>query len=158
MSSSGKGQSLLKGPTTCRPPGITPPRRRVNQGRVIVEGFIDFDYEITQLTVRACDASGGADLFLRPHRPCAGVGRLRGILAAPGRARRPGALAGDAGAVTANLGGRGLFGVELFVKGDMVWFSEVSPRPHDTGLVTLCSSASPSLSCTPAPSSACRWT
>jgi len=113
---------------------------RVNQGRVIVEGFIDFDYEITQLTVRAVGASGQVETFF-----CEPVGHVQingdyveswqpmaMSAAALAESRRIAAL------VTGNLGGRGIFGVELFVKGDRVWFSEVSPRPHDTGLVTLC--------------------
>ena len=114
---------------------------RVNQGRVIVEGFIDFDYEITQLTVRACDASGAVQTYF-----CDPIGHVQVsgdyVESWQPQAMSPAALARSreiAGAVTANLGGRGLFGVELFVKGDEVWFSEVSPRPHDTGLVTLCS-------------------
>lgn len=140
MSSSGKGQSLLRGPEDVeRAWHYSQQGGRVAGGRIIVEGFIDFDYEITQLTVRAIGASGAVDTYF-----CEPVGHVQVAgdyveswqpqpmsEAARERARA------IAGAVTANLGGRGLFGVELFVKGDMVWFSEVSPRPHDTGLVTL---------------------
>jgi len=112
---------------------------RVEQARVIVEGRVDFDFEITQLTVRSL----GADGAMRTDF-CAPIGhrQVKGDYveswqpqsmssAALARARE------IAGAVTADLGGLGVFGVELFVKGDAVWFSEVSPRPHDTGLVTL---------------------
>ena len=140
MSSSGKGQSLLRGPADVEKAwDYAQQGGRVAGGRVIVEGFIDFDYEITQLTVRAIGASGAVETFF-----CEPVGHVQVAgdyveswqpqpmsEAARARARE------IAGAVTANLGGRGLFGVELFVKGDQVWFSEVSPRPHDTGLVTL---------------------
>jgi phosphoribosylglycinamide formyltransferase 2 len=111
----------------------------VETALVIVEGRIDFDFEITLLTVRAVGASGEVETSF-----CAPVGhrQVKGdyveswqpqpmTAAALARARD------IAGKVTAALGGRGLFGVELFVKGDEVWFSEVSPRPHDTGLVTL---------------------
>ena len=140
MSSSGKGQSLLRGPDDVEKAwNYAQQGGRVAGGRVIVEGFIDFDYEITQLTVRAIGASGEVETFF-----CAPVGHVQVAgdyveswqpqpmsEVALARARE------IAGAVTAELGGRGLFGVELFVKGDRVWFSEVSPRPHDTGLVTL---------------------
>ena len=111
---------------------------RVEQARVIVEGRIDFDFEITLLTVRSLRGRRGAHRLLRPDRPPAGQGRLCRELAAPGDdPRRPGRGADIAGKVTDALGGLGMFGVELFVKGDEVWFSEVTPRPHDTGLVTL---------------------
>ena len=140
MSSSGKGQSLLKGPDDVQKAwDYAAAGGRVNQGRVIVEGFIDFDYEITQLTVRACDASGAVQTYF-----CDPIGHVQVsgdyVESWQPQAMSPAALARSreiVGAVTANLGGRGLFGVELFVKGDEVWFSEVSPRPHDTGLVTL---------------------
>ena len=132
---------------------------RVNQGRVIVEGFIDFDYEITQLTVRACDASGAVQTYF-----CDPIGHVQVsgdyVESWQPQAMSPAALARSreiAGAVTANLGGRGLFGVELFVKGDEVWFSEVSPRPPTPAWSPCAPSASRSSSCTPAPSSACRW-
>ena len=101
----------------------------------------DFDYEITLLTVRARDASGNVVTHF-----CEPIGHVQVsgdyVESWQPQAMTPAALKRSqeiAAAVTGNLGGRGLFGVELFVKGDMVWFSEVSPRPHDTGLVTLCS-------------------
>ena len=142
MSSSGKGQSLLRGPDDVQKAWDTAASGgRVNQGRVIVEGFIDFDYEITLLTVRARDAGGEVVTHF-----CEPIGHIQVagdyVESWQPQAMTPAALARAqeiAAAVTGNLGGRGLFGVELFVKGDMVWFSEVSPRPHDTGLVTLCS-------------------
>ena len=142
MSSSGKGQSLLRGPDDVQKAwDYAASGGRVNQGRVIVEGFIDFDYEITLLTVRARDASGNVVTHF-----CEPIGHVQVsgdyVESWQPQAMTPAALKRSqeiAAAVTGNLGGRGLFGVELFVKGDMVWFSEVSPRPHDTGLVTLCS-------------------
>ncbi|OMG53571.1 phosphoribosylglycinamide formyltransferase 2 [Azonexus hydrophilus] len=142
MSSSGKGQSLLRGPDdVAKAWDYAASGGRVNQGRVIVEGFIDFDYEITLLTVRARDAGGAV-----VTRFCEPIGHVQVagdyVESWQPQAMTPAALQRSqeiAAAVTGNLGGRGLFGVELFVKGDMVWFSEVSPRPHDTGLVTLCS-------------------
>ncbi|MDX5365398.1 MAG: ATP-grasp domain-containing protein, partial [Alphaproteobacteria bacterium] len=107
--------------------------------RVIVEGLIDFDYEITQLTVRAVGASGEIETQF-----CAPIGH-RQVKGDYVESWQPQEMSGKAlsasrdiaAKVTGALGGRGIFGVELFVKGDMVWFSEVSPRPHDTGLVTL---------------------
>jgi phosphoribosylglycinamide formyltransferase 2 len=106
---------------------------------VIVEGFIAFDYEITQLTVRAIGVSGEVETSY-----CEPIGHVQVngdyVESWQPMAMTPLALqkARDiAGAVTGALGGRGIFGVELFVTGDRVWFSEVSPRPHDTGLVTL---------------------
>ena len=142
MSSSGKGQSLLRGPDDVQKAwDYAASGGRVNQGRVIVEGFIDFDYEITLLTVRARNAAGDVVTHF-----CEPVGHVQVagdyVESWQPQPMTPAALARAqeiAAAVTGNLGGRGLFGVELFVKGDMVWFSEVSPRPHDTGLVTLCS-------------------
>jgi len=109
---------------------------RAGKGRVIIEGFIDFDYEITLLTVRHI----GGTTFCAPvgHRQEKGDYQESW----QPQAMSPIALAEServAKAVTEALGGRGLFGVELFIKGDQVWFSEVSPRPHDTGLVTLIS-------------------
>ena len=142
MSSSGKGQSLLRGPTDVQTAwDYAASGGRVNQGRVIVEGFIDFDYEITLLTVRARDASGEVQTyFCEPigHVQVAGdyVESWQPQPMTPAALQRAQEIAA---AVTGNLGGRGIFGVELFIRGDMVWFSEVSPRPHDTGLVTLCS-------------------
>jgi len=140
MSSSGKGQSKIDGPADVQKAwDHAMAGGRVSHGRVIVEGFIDFDYEITLLTVRALDAHG---------QVATAFGETIGHLQVSGdyveswqpHPMRPEALAkaqAIAQAVTDNLGGQGLFGVELFVKGDQVWFSEVSPRPHDTGLVTL---------------------
>ena len=142
MSSSGKGQSLLRGPDDVQKAwDYAASGGRVNQGRVIVEGFIDFDYEITLLTVRARNSAGEVVThFCEPigHIQVAGdyVESWQPQVMTPAALKRSQEIAA---AVTGNLGGRGLFGVELFVKGDMVWFSEVSPRPHDTGLVTLCS-------------------
>ncbi|MDR6394403.1 phosphoribosylglycinamide formyltransferase 2 [Herbaspirillum seropedicae] len=142
MSSSGKGQSKIDGPDEIESAwNYAAAGGRVDAGRVIVEGFIDFDYEITLLTVRSlnengdtitsfCDPIGHVQVkgdyveSWQPHpMPGAALEKARDI------ARK----------VTENLGGLGLFGVELFVKGDMVWFSEVSPRPHDTGMVTMVS-------------------
>jgi phosphoribosylglycinamide formyltransferase 2 len=114
---------------------------RVSHGRVIVEGFIDFDYEITQLTVRARAADGAIATHF-----CAPIGHVQVhgdyVESWQPHAMAPAALARAreiAQTVTGDLGGQGIFGVELFVKGEQVWFSEVSPRPHDTGLVTLIS-------------------
>ncbi len=142
MSSSGKGQSLLRGPDDVNKAwDYAAAGGRVDQGRVIVEGFVDFQYEITLLTVRACDRDGA----VRTHF-CEPIGHVQvsGDYVESWQPQRmsPAALKRSqeiAAAVTGDLGGRGIFGVELFVKGDEVWFSEVSPRPHDTGLVTLCS-------------------
>ena len=142
MSSSGKGQSLLRGPQDVAPAWEHALESgRVNAARVIVEGLVDFDYEITQLTVRAVGASGSVETFF-----CEPVGHVQVsgdyVESWQPQAMSPLALqrARDvAGKVTTALGGRGVFGVELFIKGDEVWFSEVSPRPHDTGLVTLAS-------------------
>lgn len=147
MSSSGKGQSKIDGPAdVAKAWAYAMEGGRVSHGRVIVEGFIDFDYEITQLTVRA--AGRGAELSqvatqVTTHF-CEPIGhkQVSGDYVESWQPQPMSALALQrsrdiAKAVTDNLGGQGLFGVELFVKGDMVWFSEVSPRPHDTGLVTL---------------------
>ncbi|RYE77420.1 MAG: formate-dependent phosphoribosylglycinamide formyltransferase, partial [Oxalobacteraceae bacterium] len=116
---------------------------RVDAGRVIVEGFIDFDYEITLLTVRANGAgSNGTNeietVFCEPigHKQVQGD-YVESWQPQPMSPRALDNARDIAAKVTANLGGRGVFGVELFVKGDMVWFSEVSPRPHDTGMVTM---------------------
>jgi phosphoribosylglycinamide formyltransferase 2 len=137
MSSSGKGQSLLQGPDDLQAAwDYAQEGGRAGKGRVIVEGFIDFDYEITLLTVR--HASGTSFCAPVGHRQVKGDYHESW----QPQAMRPAALAEServALAVTEALGGRGLFGVELFIKGDQVWFSEVSPRPHDTGLVTLIS-------------------
>ena len=140
MSSSGKGQSKIDTPADVAAAwDYAMAGGRVSHGRVIVEGFIDFDYEITLLTVRAGPEGAVATLFCEPI----GHVQVSGDYVESWQPQRmtPQALARAqdiAAAITGNLGGRGLFGVELFVKGDEVWFSEVSPRPHDTGLVTLC--------------------
>jgi len=141
MSSSGKGQSLIRtGEDIQAAWDYAAAGGRVNQGRVIIEGMIDFDYEITQLTVRAIGTSGQVETFF-----CEPIGhiQMKGDYVESWQPMRMSPKAIEraheiAKAVTSNLGGRGIFGVELFIKGDDVWFSEVSPRPHDTGLVTLC--------------------
>ncbi len=140
MSSSGKGQSKIDSAAEVKAAwDYAAAGSRVDSGRVIVEGFIDFDYEITLLTVRSlgadgqvvtqfCDPIGHMQVqgdYVESWQPC----RMNPL--ALERARD------IAGKVTGDLGGLGLFGVELFVKDDMVWFSEVSPRPHDTGMVTM---------------------
>jgi len=137
MSSSGKGQSTLRKPEDIDAAwDYAQSGGRAGQGRAIVEGFISFDYEITLLTVRHRDGTS----FCEPIGHLQIDGDYRESWqpqpmsdAALERARH------IAKTVTDNLGGHGIFGVELFVKGDDVWFSEVSPRPHDTGLVTLVS-------------------
>ena len=140
MSSSGKGQSKLDGPQDLRSAwDYAMAGGRVAHGRVIVEGFIDFDYEITLLTVRAVDARGNVEThFCDPigHLPVSGdyVESWQPHPMSENALERARLIAE---AVTGDLGGLGLFGVELFVKGDKVWFSEVSPRPHDTGMVTM---------------------
>ena len=137
MSSSGKGQSTIRNEADvdsswdCAQSG-----GRAGAGKVIVEGFVDFDYEITLLTIRH---EGGVS-YCEPigHRQEDGDYRESWQPQPMSEA----ALAESkliANAVTEALGGRGLFGVELFIKGDAVFFSEVSPRPHDTGMVTLIS-------------------
>lgn len=140
MSSSGKGQSKvdsaedLAGAWHYAASG-----GRVDKGRVIVEGYIDFDYEITQLTVRARGTSGEIETHF-----CEPIGHVQvkgdyveSWQPQPMSAKALKEARRIAKAVTDNLGGLGLFGVECFVKGDEVWFSEVSPRPHDTGMVTM---------------------
>ena len=140
MSSSGKGQSKIDGPAdVAKAWDYAMAGGRVAGGRVIVEGFIDFDYEITLLTVRALSADGRVEThFCDPigHIQVSGdyVESWQPHPMAPAALQRAREIAK---AVTDNLGGQGLFGVELFVKGDTVWFSEVSPRPHDTGMVTM---------------------
>lgn len=137
MSSSGKGQSLVRSAEDIdRAWDYAQTGGRAGAGRVIVEGFIDFDYEITLLTVRH---AGGTDF-------CDPVGHLQrdGDYRESWQPQPMSPVALErartiAKTITGDLGGWGLFGVELFVKGDEVWFSEVSPRPHDTGLVTLIS-------------------
>lgn len=141
MSSSGKGQSKIDGPQDVQAAwDIAMAGGRVSHGRVIVEGFIDFDYEITLLTVRALGADGEIETNF-----CDPIGHIQVagdyVESWQPHPMHPAALEKArhiAKTVTDNLGGQGLFGVELFVQGDQVWFSEVSPRPHDTGLVTLC--------------------
>ncbi|OIP15772.1 MAG: phosphoribosylglycinamide formyltransferase 2 [Comamonadaceae bacterium CG2_30_59_20] len=148
MSSSGKGQSKINGAADVKAAwDYAMAGGRVSHGRVIVEGFIDFDYEITLLTVRAKGANGQIETHF-----CEPVGHVQVngdyVESWQPHPMHPAALAKArqiAKAVTDDLGieldgqasGLGIFGVELFVKGEQVWFSEVSPRPHDTGLVTL---------------------
>ena len=147
MSSSGKGQSKIDSPGDVKTAwDFAMAGGRVGPGRVIVEGFIDFDYEITLLTVRALSGKDGVDCEggqVETHF-CEPIGHVQVsgdyVESWQPHAMHPAALqrARDiAKAVTDNLGGQGLFGVELFVKGEQVWFSEVSPRPHDTGMVTM---------------------
>ena len=141
MSSSGKGQSLVKSKADVAAAWqYAESAGRVRGSRVIVEGFVDFDYEITLLTVRAPGANDGIETHF-----CEPIGHLQinGDYVESWQPQSMTAVAlgtahDIAAKVTAELGGSGLFGVEFFVKGDMVWFSEVSPRPHDTGMVTLC--------------------
>ncbi len=137
MSSSGKGQSTLRSEADIAPAwAYAQTGGRAGAGRCIVEGFIDFDYEITLLTVR----HAGGTAFCDPIGHLQKDGDYR-------ESWQPQAMSAQAlarvqqvaRAITDDLGGWGVFGVELFVKGDAVWFSEVSPRPHDTGLVTLVS-------------------
>jgi phosphoribosylglycinamide formyltransferase 2 len=137
MSSSGKGQSVVRGPVDAKAAWeYAQAGGRAGAGRVIVEGFVDFEYEITLLTVRH---AGGTSF-------CAPIGHLQ-VDGDYRESWQPQPMTDAAlresqriaWSITDNLGGAGIFGVELFVKGDAVWFSEVSPRPHDTGLVTLVS-------------------
>lgn len=135
MSSSGHGQSVIrKGEDVHAAWRYAQDGGRAGAGRVIVEGFVDFDYEITQLTVRHI----GGTTFLEPVGHVQVDGDYRESWQP--QAMRPKAKEKAreiAGKITEALGGRGIFGVELFVKGDQVIFSEVSPRPHDTGMVTM---------------------
>jgi phosphoribosylglycinamide formyltransferase 2 len=142
MSSSGKGQSRVTQLSEVAAAwDYAATGGRVNQGMVIVEGQIDFDYEITLLTVRAKNATGEIETHF-----CEPIGHLQ-VKGDYVESWQPQAMSKKASseaqriarAVTDNLGGLGIFGVELFVKGDQVWFSEVSPRPHDTGMVTMAS-------------------
>ena len=149
MSSSGKGQSKVDGPDDVRKAwDYAMAGGRVSHGRVIVEGFIRFDYEITLLTVRSLDPATGA---VRTDF-CAPIGHVQvhgdyveswqpHAMSATALARAQAiakAITDDLGrAADGSADGLGIYGVELFVQGDEVWFSEVSPRPHDTGLVTL---------------------
>jgi len=140
MSSSGKGQSTAETAEDiagCWHYALS--GGRVNRGRVIVEQMIRFDYEITLLTVRACGADGTVGTHF-----CAPIGhrQVKGDYVESWQPQPMSETALErareiAATITGNLGGNGLFGVELFVKGDQVWFSEVSPRPHDTGMVTM---------------------
>jgi len=142
MSSSGKGQSLVNSPEEVEQAWqYAMSDGRVKGGRVIAEEKIEFDVEITLLTVRACNNHGEVETYF-----CDPVGHIqregdyveswqpqpvsdKALRHAQQMAKK----------VTDNLGGRGVFGVELFIKGDEVWFSEISPRPHDTGMVTMIS-------------------
>jgi phosphoribosylglycinamide formyltransferase 2 len=140
MSSSGKGQSMVKTPDELQAAwDYAKASGRVDTGKVIVEAKIDFDYEITLLTVRALNTDGEADIYF-----CDPIGHVQ----EHGDYReswQPQAMTADAlglakdiaRTVVNEIGGLGLFGVELFVQGNNVWFSEVSPRPHDTGMVTM---------------------
>lgn len=135
MSSSGKGQSVIRGPEDVAAAwDYALKGGRVDLGRVIVEGFVDFDYEITLLAIRS---TAGTD-FCEPigHRQESGD-YVESWQPQPMSDVALAAAKDVADKITTALGGRGLFGVELFVQGDNVYFSEVSPRPHDTGLVTL---------------------
>jgi phosphoribosylglycinamide formyltransferase 2 len=142
MSSSGKGQSTLHGPEDLESAWNYAMRGgRVQHGRVIVEAMIAFDYEITLLTVRAADGEGGiATHFCEPigHRQDQGdyVESWQPQAMSAQALEKARQIAQQ---VTSALGGRGIFGVELFIRAEQVWFSEVSPRPHDTGMVTMAS-------------------
>ena len=137
MSSSGHGQSLVRADADIDAAwDHAQTGGRAGAGRVIVEGFVDFDYEITLLTVR----HAGGTSFCEPIGHLQEDGDYRESWQPQPMSPRALARAqAIARAITDDLGGWGVFGVELFVKGDEVWFSEVSPRPHDTGLVTLAS-------------------
>ena len=141
ISSSGKGQSVVRSKDELAAAWqYAESAARVRGSRVIVEGWIPFDYEITLLTVRARNASGGIETHY-----CDPIGHVQ-VNGDYVESWQPQPMSDVALAkareiaakITAELGGRGVFGVELFVKGDDVWFSEVSPRPHDTGMVTMC--------------------
>ncbi|WP_130618558.1 formate-dependent phosphoribosylglycinamide formyltransferase [Dyella amyloliquefaciens] len=137
MSSSGKGQSVVRREDELQAAwDYAQSGGRAGKGRVIVEGFVDFDYEITLLTVRHSDGVS----FCAPigHRQEDGDYR-ESWQPQPMSAAAQAEAERQAAAITGALGGWGVFGVEFFVKGDHVIFSEVSPRPHDTGLVTLIS-------------------
>ncbi|MFL0176845.1 formate-dependent phosphoribosylglycinamide formyltransferase [Mycobacterium sp. SMC-13] len=140
MSSSGKGQSKLDGPDdVAKAWDYAMGGARVTNTRIIVEGFVDFDYEITLLTVRARGTDDEVETqFCEPigHRQVAGD-YVESWQPHPMSAAALANAQQIAHTVTENLGGQGVFGVELFVKGDQVWFSEVSPRPHDTGMTTM---------------------
>lgn len=142
MSSSGKGQSrVTQASEVAAAWDYAASGGRVNRGTVIVEGQIDFDYEITLLTVRARGALGKVETQF-----CEPIGHVQ-VSGDYVESWQPQAMSAKAlelsreiaRKVTDSLGGLGLFGVELFIKGDLAWFSEVSPRPHDTGMVTMAS-------------------
>jgi len=137
MSSSGKGQSTIRNTDQIQAAwDYAQAGGRAGKGKVIVEGFVDFDYEITQLTVR----HAGGTSFLEPIGHTQEDGDYRESWQPQPMTATARELSQQyAKAVTDNLGGRGIFGVELFIKGDEVIFSEVSPRPHDTGMVTMIS-------------------
>ena len=144
MSSSGKGQSTIESPDDIMKAWhYAMSGGRVNRGRVIVEELIKFDYEVTQLTVRAVGPSGAVETFY-----CDPIGHVQ-VKGDYVESWQPQPMSDKAlvrgreiaKKVTDHLGGRGIFGVELFVRGDEVWFSEVSPRPHDTGMVTMATQA-----------------
>ncbi|HIF9056068.1 TPA: formate-dependent phosphoribosylglycinamide formyltransferase [Photobacterium damselae] len=137
MSSSGKGQSVIKSEADYATAWqYAQEGGRAGQGRVIVEGFVEFDYEITLLTIRAVDGIH----FCAPIGHRQEDGDYRESWQPQAMTEQALIAAQDVAAkVVDALGGYGLFGVELFVKGDQVLFSEVSPRPHDTGMVTLIS-------------------
>ena len=144
MSSSGKGQSRVERLEDLEAAwDYAVSAGRVKGARVIIEGLIEFDYEITLLTVRALDEQGKIETHF-----CDPIGHVQ-VKGDYVESWQPHAMSEKmlarakeiAEAVTAALGGRGIFGVELFVKGDQLWFSEVSPRPHDTGMVTMATQA-----------------
>ena len=137
MSSSGKGQSLLRSDADIESSWkYAQEGGRAGSGKVIIEGFVDFDYEITLLTVRHINGVS----YCQPIGHRQENGDYRESWQPQPMLANALSLAKDiATKITEALGGYGLFGVELFVKGDQVWFSEVSPRPHDTGMVTLIS-------------------
>lgn len=137
MSSSGHGQSTVKSEADIDEAWrISQEGGRAGAGRVIVEGFVDFDYEITQLTVRSVSGT----IYLEPI----GHHQVNGDYQESWQPQEMSPKAKEearriAGTITAALGGQGIFGVEIFIKGDQAIFSEVSPRPHDTGMVTMIS-------------------
>ncbi|MGZ4956753.1 MAG: formate-dependent phosphoribosylglycinamide formyltransferase [Methylobacter sp.] len=140
MSSSGKGQSMVKSADGLKAAwDYAKSSGRVDTGKVIVEAKIDFDFEITLLTVRALNQHGQAETHF-----CAPIGHVQesGDYRESWQPQAMSSIAVKASQdiaykITNEIGGLGLFGVELFIKGDTVWFSEVSPRPHDTGMVTM---------------------
>lgn len=140
MSSSGKGQTMVKSPDQLEQAwNYAKVSGRVDTGKVIVESKVDFDFEITLLTVRALNSDGNIQTYF-----CEPIGHIQ-VNGDYRESWQPQAMSASAlnaaqaiaRKVTDALGGVGLFGVELFVKGDSVWFCEVSPRPHDTGMVTM---------------------